>query len=119
MEQNEISLTFIKNDEPIFQKDLFGNLTDLCIKTELLDYNTVIDIENQKFIRENEDFLFTLDINNQTCSIKLKNENCIIPILVEHCLFQVTSDKIELEYVIESEDAKNKIIITKKGDIYE
>ena len=47
--------------------------------------------------------------------IILKKENIEIPISVELCELEVLLDKITIEYILESEDAKNKIIIT-KGD---
>lgn len=114
---NEFTLIFFKNEEKIIE-ETFKNLDSEndCIKINLFDYNTILDIENKIFIRENEEFKFTLDILNKECTIYLKKENMTIPVLVEYCELTTLETKIMLEYVIESEDARNKLIITKKGE---
>ena len=120
MNFDEFTLTFLKNDEVVIE-DTFKNLDaeNNSIKIILFEYNTILDIENKMFIRENEDFKFTLDILNKECTIYLKKEDMKVPVLVEYCELTTKYNKIVLEYVIESEDAKNKLIITKKGEIYE
>lgn len=117
MKFTEFTLQLSKNDEIICEEDLKNaSDTEDILEFELLDYATTLDLVGKIFIRENADFKFTLDILNKICTILLKKEDLEIPVNVEHCVLIPDFNKITLEYIIESEDAKNKIVIRKKGE---
>lgn len=117
MNLKEILLIFFKNDEKIHEQT-YKNLSskDNNIRINLLDYDTCIDIEKQIFSRENEEFLFQLDIKNQNCTILLKQENINVDVSIDYAELQVDKEEIILEYMIETDDTKNKIVIKKLGD---
>lgn len=114
MQFKKFSLTFIKNEEKILE-EAYKNLDSVnnILRFNMLDYDTIIDLDNQIFSRENEEFKFILDILNKNCTILLKKEDMTLDINVDFCELKVLHNKITLEYIIESDDAKNKIIITK------
>lgn len=106
---------FYKNEQIIYQEE-YQNLEENTnkIKFNMLNYNTTFDLEKETFSRENEEFFFFLDIKNKSCTIQLKKEELTFDIVVDHCDLLVLSHKIVLEYIIESDDAKNKIVILNK-----
>ncbi len=108
---------FFKNDQEIERK-IVTNLEEKknCIKFNFLEYNTILDLEEKTFTRENDEFLFFLDIKNNSCKIYLKKEGMELPIEVDYCELNILNNKIIVEYMIETDDAKNKIIITKEGE---
>lgn len=117
MNFSKFSLTFFKNDEEVFRQE-FENIekNKNRITFDFLEYNTLLDINKEIFIRENEDYLFTLDIKNKCCTIQLKKENLTFDINIDLCELNILENKIELEYLIESEDAKNRLVIEKIGE---
>ncbi len=109
-----LSITFLKNNQIIEQCEVENTSTEEnSINFNFLEYNTFLDIEQEIFIRENEEYKFTLNIKKKECKINLKKENLDFDIEVNECLFAIDKDKITLEYVIESDDARNKIIISR------
>ena len=108
---------FFQNNQEII-KENYQNLTSKpnCINFNLLEYNTILDLENEIFSRENNDFFFSLNIKTKSCQITLKQENMEFPILVDYCELKITNNKITLEYMLETDDVQNKLIIMKLGD---
>jgi hypothetical protein len=116
LQTEKFDILFYKNEEEIL-KNSFDNQIYLNNKYEfnILKYNTILDLEKKYFSRENEEYLFNLDIANETCTIHLKKENMTFNIDVDYCILNEKEDEITLEYMIETDDTKNKIIIKKKG----
>lgn len=112
MQFKKFSLTFYKNEE-IIHEDIYNNLDSVnnSFRLNMLDYETYLNIEDKIFTRENEDFKFVLDILNKKCTIHLKKEDMSLNINVDLCELNIVNNKIILEYIIESDDAKNKIVI--------
>lgn len=115
MQTQKFDVLFYKNDEEIL-KDSFISEINNKFEFEILKYNTILDLEEKYFKRENEEYLFNLDIKNETCTIHLKKEDMTFNIEVDYCILDCLEDEITLEYMIETDDSKNKIII-KKGKI--
>lgn len=115
MQFKKFSLTFFKNEEKILES-VYENQdsVDNSLKFTMMDYETMLNLEDKLFTRENEDFKFTLDILNENCTILLKKEEMTLDINVDFCELKVLHNQIVLEYIIESDDAKNKIVITKE-----
>lgn len=112
MLNDEFSFTFYKNDEKI-SENTYKNLekSKNIFRFSLFNYDTLIDLNFQKFTRENEDYIFNLDFSNKTCQIYLKKENLNLPILVDYCEINEDKKHIILEYSIETEDARIKMEI--------
>lgn len=73
-------------------------------------------LDKTKFIRENNEFLFKLDITNNTCTYLLKENNLLFDILVEKISYIEENNCIILKYKIASDEEEFKIEIIKKGD---
>ncbi len=106
---------FFKNNLEI-ARNRFQNDTKKrnCINFLFLEYHTFLDLENEIFQRENDEFLFTLDLKNKKCTIFLKKEEAECFIDVDDCTIEKEENKITLEYIIESDDTKNKLVIEKR-----
>lgn len=113
----EFSFAFFKNDKKIVEKNYRNeDSANTIFRFSLFDSAMIIDIEKQLFIRENDEYLFTLHINNKTCEIHLKKENATMPIFVDYSDLIIEENKYIIAYSIESEDAPIKMIITNKGE---
>ena len=95
------------------ESTLVFDLLEYEILEERLDINgkTTIDIENETFTRENEGYLFLLDIKNKYCKIVLKKEDLAFEVNVEECAISVLNNKIVIDYFIETDETRNKIVI--------
>lgn len=110
-------ISFYKDNVEITKEQVSPIINDNLIEFEFLDYHTIIDIETKILTRENNEFIFFLDFNKKICKITLKKENLDLDILVDDCTFKNHNNIITLEYTIETEDSKNKLIIERKNEI--
>jgi hypothetical protein len=112
----EFEINFYKNDEQTIHECLINNTKEQNkLSFNIFEYDTTIDLIEKYFKRENDEYIFLLDIKNKTCTVTLKKENIKFDIQVELCELTQNLDKITLEYLIETDDSRNKIIIKKKG----
>lgn len=98
-----------KNIKAIKKDDSFIFLLD--------DTKTLINPE--KFIRENNEFKFELNIKEKNAIYLLKEKNMKLDIEVESISYRNTDNNILLEYKISSDDEKFKIEIKIEDDINE
>lgn len=82
---------------------------------KMLNFDTTIDKVEQTFLRENEEYIFFLDIKNKKCKVELKKENITFDVMVEEASMEVLKNKIIIEYFIETDEARNKIVIQESG----
>lgn len=118
MNNNRFLCTLYKNNRNIYEQE-FNNENQALYEFNMLDFKTILDIKQETFIRENNEYKFFLDIKNKACLITLKQENLTFDILVEEVNLLVLNNKIVLEYFIETDEERTKIIIKKKEDLYE
>lgn len=112
MEISNFEVTFFKNEQEMYKKEYKNDSKEKnVIQFECFEYDTIINLEDESFTRENDDFLFFLDIKNKYCTIQLKKEKLDFDIHVDECILHKENNKIILEYTIETEDAKNKLVI--------
>ena len=104
--------TLYKGEEEVLSS-MFATKKDIesTLVFDILEYETTIDIENETFTRENEEYLFLLDIKNKYCKIVLKKEELAFDVSVEECAISVLNNKIVIDYFIETDEARNKIVI--------
>lgn len=76
-------------------------------------------IDEEKFIRENDEFKFHLDIKNKQATYLLKEQKMLFDIKVEKISYKNENDIIILEYRISSDESNIKIKIEVKGDLDE
>lgn len=70
-----------------------------------------IDLEHPKFTRENDEYLFLLDIENKKSELSLKKENYLLQLEVEYATITWNKNLIEISYLIEANDSPNKLVI--------
>lgn len=76
-------------------------------------------IGENRFIRENNEFKFVLDIKERNCTYYLKEKNMFFDIEVERVMYKKEKNNIILEYKISSDEEIFKIEINEKDDINE
>lgn len=81
--------------------------------------NIKTTIDENKFVRENNEFKFYLDIKNKQATYLLKEQNLLFDIKVEKISYKNENDIIILEYRISSDESNIKINIEVKGDLDE
>lgn len=69
-----------------------------------------------RFIRESNEYKFTLDIKEKKCLYYLKVQNMSFDIEVEKVMYKKDKNNIILEYKISSDEEKFKIEINIKDD---
>lgn len=115
MQIKKFNYVLLKNDKEIHNQDYTNeSVEENKIEFNCLAYNTTFDLETKTFTRENEDFLFFLDSIKKSCTIHLKKENLEFPITVDDCNLEIEKNKIILEYIIETDDEKCKMILIRK-----
>ena len=95
---NDKKIIDYKNIECALEKD------KLIIFKENLTTNT-IDIQNKKYLRENNDFLFEIDFLNKSFKYVLKENNLTFQDNLEYCTF-INKDKITMQYTLDNEIKK-------------
>lgn len=120
MKWKNFTCFFYKNNEEIYQS-AFENKSnnDRKIRFTMLEYETTIDIEEKTFLRENNEYIFFLDLKNKSCKVELKQEGISFDVSVEEANMEILNDKIVIEYFIETDEARNKIIIKERIDFNE
>ena len=91
----------------------FNNIKALSVNDTL---SFIVDeiktsINDNYFIRENDEFKFELDILNKTASYLLKENNNLFDIDVEEVIITKEDNTIIIEYKISSDENNIKIII--------
>lgn len=120
MKWKSFTCFFYKNNEEVY-KDTFENKlnSDRKIVFDMLDYETTINIEEKTFLRENKEYIFYLDLNNKSCKVELKQEGISFEVSVEEANIEVENGKIILEYFIETDETRNKIVLKERMDFHE
>ena len=120
MKWKSFTCLFYKNNEEVY-KDTFKNRlnSDKKIAFDMLEYETTIDIEKKTFLRENKEYIFYLDLKNKNCKVELKQEGITFDVNVEEGNMEVLNNKIVIEYFIETDESRNKIIIKERIDFNE
>lgn len=107
-----MTVAFYKDDLKLEEKKVINQSSlETLLEFDFLDYKTTIDLDTKTLTRENEEFLFFLDFSKKECTITLKQEQMELNILVDTCSFRRDNKNINLEYTIETEDKKNKLMI--------
>ena len=114
--KNHIKLTLLKDGEKAFEHFFFSDY--------FLEEKQEIEINNEKysifhnqesciFLKENDEFLFTIEVKNGIKSIKymLKEINQILDLNFSFLDYYLEDGKLTIQYQVESDDCKNQIIL--------
>ena len=91
-------------------------LKDERLYFTLKDMSHTLNFKKKTFLRENDDYSFLLDIENEKSEIKLKKEQYTLQVRVEYANLLKNKNDIELSYFIETDDHENVLKIELIGE---
>lgn len=113
-----ITLTLYKKDRLIKKYDKVKSiLMNDNISFIIEDIKTTI--KKDKFIRENKEYKFELDITKKEATYYLKESNILFDIEVEEIMYIKKINSIILKYKLSSDEESTKIEIKIEGDLNE
>lgn len=106
---NKLQIKMLKNNNVIFTKsDVPFFIKDTLKEFILDDIITSVEIKNDELIlrRENNEFLFTLNISSlkNNCNYFLKETNSSFLIDVDYADYKLEDNKLLINYQIETDD---------------
>ena len=112
-----LNLQLIKGEEVLLdKKEIPYEKKEENIIFELEDMIHTINLSTKEFTRENDEYSFFLDIENEKCEITLKKEQYYLQVSVEYANLLKNKNIIHLSYFIETDDTKTELIICLEGD---
>lgn len=106
-------LTLYKGEEVVLNQKIKVDKNNNLLKFNLEDCITTIDLESKLFTRENEEYIFLLDIQKEKCEIKLKKEDYLLQVNVEYAILLKNQNELKLNYLIETDDNPMSLVIRK------
>lgn len=98
------NLKFFQNNNLLNDEDVLINFQkDNIISFEFENCVNTIDLEREVFTRQSNNYIFVLDIKENTSYVKLIKNNSEIPIKVCYSVLVKTSDEIVLKYLLDSD----------------
>ena len=88
----------VRNLKVPYQKE------DTTLKFSFDEMEHTLNLETLEFTRENEEYIFYLDIKDEKCEITLKNEGYYLQVPVEYANLLKNKKIYELSYRIETDD---------------
>lgn len=104
-----------ENELFLLEEGLLGNLrnNELSFHYDNMEHTIMFNKEKMTFQRENDEYCFHLDIQDEPkCNFLLKETNTMLDIHVEKASFKMNNHQIEFDYCIETDDHQNTISIT-------
>lgn len=107
-----LDIKLLKDDNLMLEeKNISYNKNEDIIHFKLESFDHYIDLTKKIFKRESEEFSFEINIEQETCIYKLKEIDGMFNIIVDDTFWLMQEKSLEIHYVIETEDEKNKILI--------
>ncbi len=102
---NNLATLYLKSGENL----LINEKIEITKEEEQITFvhnniKNTIDTLNKKFIREDAEQIFCLDIAALKCTFLLKKENYTLDILVEKATINQTINEVTINYFIETDD---------------
>lgn len=107
------NLTLYKGEEEVLNQKIKVDKNNNSLKFNLENCITTIDLETELFTRENEEYIFLLDIQKEKCEIKLKKEDYLLQVNVEYAILLKNQNELKLNYLIETDDNPMSLVIRK------
>ncbi len=112
-----LNLKLIKGEKIVLEKENIDyEKEENNIIFHLEDMVHTLNLETKEFTRENEEYSFFLDIENEKCEITLKKEQYYLQVLVEYATLLKNKNVYELSYFIETDDCCTKFILELEED---
>ena len=113
-----INISLYKNKRlELEQKELVAFYSDNKYTFFIDNIKTILS--DSVLIRENNEYLFNLDINEKKCTYLLKPNNVTFDIDVEEILYKKEKNEIRLIYKITSDEEVIELLVEEIGEINE
>lgn len=107
-----INITLKTGPKIELQQEIPAKKENNLIEFIIEDNNHLIDIQNKTFTRQNNEYLFFLNIKDLKCKLTLKKENYTLDIPVDKASLEYNQNTCNIEYLIETDNETKTIIIT-------
>lgn len=107
-----INMKLYKDSEKYYDvKEKEAKNEDNIIEFDIENINNMFEFQDYGclFTRENDEFRFILDTNEEEATYLLKETNTLLDIKVERCNFKRKRNQVIIEYQLETDDCLNKI----------
>lgn len=89
---------------------------DEQIKFQIEGMTHIINLNEETFLRENEEYSFLLDIKNKKSEIALKKEQYVLQVEVEYAILLKNQNEINISYLIETDDNVYNLVLSLEED---
>lgn len=116
--QKNIVFTLYQDNKIISKETILGNITNQNVSFVQGEMNHVLDLKEETFLRENNEYSFFLDVKNKKCEIQLKKEKNILQLAVNYAIILQNEKEISLIYKTESTEEEIKLnLLALEGEI--
>ena len=115
--KKRLHITLKNGQENIIdEENIEGNIQNQIITFSFQNMHHTLDLAEESFLRENDDYAFFLDIQNQKSEITLKKEQYNLQVLVEYANLLKNKNEMKISYFIETDNNENVLTISWKDD---
>lgn len=112
-----LKLVLKSGEEIVFEKkDVPYQKIEEQIKFQIEEMTHIINLNEETFLRENEEYSFILDIKNKKSEIKLKKEQYVLQVEVEYAILLKNQNEINISYLIETDDNTYNLVLSFEED---
>jgi len=107
-----LNLQLLKEDKIVLENQKIPyQIIDNTIIFTLEEIEHRIDLTKKVFQRENDEFCFILDLENEKSTYQLKTHDVTFDVNVDFATLDQNEQTLEINYNIETDDQKTKILI--------
>ncbi|MBR1679086.1 MAG: hypothetical protein IJ704_00370 [Bacilli bacterium] len=110
-----LNFSLYQENHKILEEQLKGEWNQSQIYFQQKEMNHILDLKEETFLRENEDYSFFLDFKNKKCHLNLKKENNTLQVNVIYAIILQNKNEIELSYKIETQEEEIKMKLVMIG----
>lgn len=100
-----------ENELIINEKNIKYQKENEIISFQLENIEHHLDLKQKILERFNDEFYLKIDFDKEKCMYELKTHHIILDIIVDDSFYEQKENRIEIAYVLETDDQKNKIFI--------
>ena len=114
--KKNMHIKLVNDNNIILEEDLIYLSNNNTITFFIDNIKNTINLNEQLFIRENEEYTFTLDILNKKSTLLLKKENYLLHLKVDYAILLTNQNNYEISYHLESQENDTLIILELEGE---
>ena len=111
-----LNIKLFEDDNILLNKKISYLVDNNIISFFIDDMKNTIDLNKKTLIRENDEYIFTLDITNKKSTIKLKKEKYLLQLKVEYAILLTNQNIIEISYCLETHQNNMKLLLELEGE---